>query len=255
MLVIPLLLGVVASGPTWVHLPLAVVWVLGYFAFYAVGLWLKSRLKKKYFPPVRAYVIALIVPAVAVLLLQPALVVWSLPFAPLIAISLWCSYQRRDRSLLNDGVTVLAACLMLPVAYSAGLPHTPLPDVAGWLGQPGPVGWPAVWAATGLVLAYFLGTVLYVKSLIRRRGDRRFLAASVGYHALVTVIMLVVAAATRGADAGPWWWAAAIVFALLTVRAWWVPRTAAKPLQFGLGEFAASVVVGLVALGVLGVVG
>ena len=49
--------------------------------------------------------------------------------------------------------------------------------------------------------------------------------------------------------------ALAVVIALLTVRAWWVPRTAAKPLQFGLGEFAASVVVGVVALGVLGVVG
>ena len=250
MLVIPLLLGIIASGPAWVHLPLALVWVVGYFAFYAAGLWLKARLKKKYLPPVRAYAIMLIVPAVAVLVLQPELVVWGLVFSPLVAISLWCSYQRRDRSILNDSVTVLAACLMLPVAYSAGLPPTPLPDVVGWLAQPGPVGWAAVWAATVLVLGYFFGTVLYVKSLIRRRGDRRFLAVSVGYHAVAGVVLAALVAAV-----GQAWWPTAAMFALLTARAWWVPRTAAKPVQFGLGEFGASVLVAVAAVGVLDVLG
>ena len=250
MLVVPLLLGVLASGPTWVHLPLTIVWVVGYFEFYAAGLWLKSRLKKKYLPAVRAYAITLIVPAVALLVLQPELVVWGLVFAPLVAISLWCSYQRRDRSMLNDSVTVLAACLMLPVAYSAGLPPTPLPDVVGWLAQSGPVGWPAVWAATALALGYFFGTVLYVKTLIRRRGDRRFLAVSVGCHAVTGAVLAALAAGV-----GQAWWPTAAVFALLTARAWWVPRTAAKPLQFGLGEFGASLLVAVVALAILGVLG
>lgn len=259
MLAVPFVVGTAAVGPQPVHAALAIVWVVGYFAFFALGLWLKSRLKKKYLPPVRAYAITLIVPALVVLLLHPALVVWALAFAPLVAVSLWCSYRRRDRSLLNDGATVLAACLMLPVTYSAGLPPAPLPDVVGWLEQPGPAGWPAVWAATALVLGYFFGTVLYVKSLIRQRGDRRFLAVSVGYHALITVVLLVAAGVSAAAGtataAVPWWWAASIVFALLTARAWWVPRTAAKPMQFGLGEFVASVAVGVVALGTLGVLG
>ena len=195
MLAVPLVVGTVAVGPEPVHLPLAVVWVIGYFAFYALGLWLKSHLKKKYFPPVRAYAITLLVPASVLLLMRPALVVWSLAFAPLVAVSLWCSYHRRDRSLLNDGATVLAACLMLPVAYSAGLPPVPLPDLVGWLDQPGPAGWAAVWTATALVLGYFFGTVLYVKSLIRRRGDRRFWAVSVGYHAVTGVALAALAAA------------------------------------------------------------
>ena len=250
MLAVPFVVGMLAVGPEPVHLPLALVWVVGYFAFYALGLWLKSHLKKKYLPPVRAYALALVIPAVAVLVLQPELVVWTLAFAPLVGISLWCSYRRRDRSMLNDSVTVLAACLMLPVAYSAGLPPTPLPDVVGWLAQPGPVGWAAVWAATALVLGYFFGTVLYVKSLIRRRGDRRFLAVSVGYHAVIGVGVAALAAAV-----GQAWWPTAVVFALLTARAWAVPRTTAKPLQFGLGEFGASLLIAVVALGTLNVLG
>lgn len=250
MLAVPFVVGMVAVGPAAVHLPLALTWVIGYFAFYALGLWLKSHLKKKYFPPVRAYAIALLVPAVVLLVMRPALVVWSLAFAPLVAVSLWCSYQRRDRSLLNDGATVMAACLMLPVAYSAGLPPAPLPDVVGWLDQPGPAGWAAVWTATALVLGYFFGTVLYVKSLIRRRGDRRFLAVSVGYHALVGAGLALLVAAV-----GQVWWPTALVFALLTARAWAVPRTSAKPRQFGLGEFAASVVIAVVALDLLSVLG
>lgn len=256
MLAVPFLVGMLATGPALVHLPLAVLWLVGYFDFYAVGLWLKSRRKPKYFPPVRAYSIALVVPAAAVLTLRPALVVWAPVFAPLVVISLWCSHRRRDRSLLNDAVTVLAACLMLPVAFSAGLPAARAglqfspPDAAAWLGQPGPVGWAQVWVATALVLAYFFGTVLYVKTLIRRRGDGRFLAVSVGYHGLMAAVVVGLVAGV-----GQPWWPAAVVFALLTARSWAVPQTAAKAIQFGLGEFGASIIVGLLALGVLDVLG
>lgn len=270
MLVVPFVVGMLAAGPAPVHLPLAVLWVVGYFDFYAVGLWLKSRRKTRYVPPVRAYSIALVVPAAAVLALRPGLVVWAPAFAPLVVISLWCSHRRRDRSLLNDATTVLAACLMLPVAFFAGIPAPALPgstpagsvlpgsalpgstlsDAGGWLGQAGPANWPQVWVATALVLVYFFGTVLYVKTLIRRRGDRGFLAVSVGYHAVVTV-----AAAGLTAAVGQAWGPVVVVFALLAARSWWVPRTAAKPIQFGLGEFAASVVVGALALGVVGLLG
>ncbi|PFG34322.1 YwiC-like protein [Sanguibacter antarcticus] len=250
MLAVPFVVGTLAGGPAPVHVLLAVLWVVGYLDFYAVGLWLRSRRKARYLPPVRAWSIALVVPAAAVLVLCPALVLWAPVFLPLVVTSLWCSHARRDRSLLNDGVTILAACLMLPVAFSAGLPHASLHDVGGWLGAATAPGWSQVGAATGMVLAYFFGTALYVKTLVRRRGDLWFRAVSVDYHAVVTVVVAWAAWA-----AGRPWWPVAAVFVLLTARSWWVPRTAAKPLQFGLGELAASVVVGILALGVVGVLG
>ena len=42
MLATPLLVGILASRPTWAHLPLTAFWFLGYFAFFAAGLWLKA---------------------------------------------------------------------------------------------------------------------------------------------------------------------------------------------------------------------
>ena len=58
MLAGPLLVGVLASEPRWVHLPLTLLWFVGYFAFFAIGLWLRSRRKARYRPPVRAYGLA-----------------------------------------------------------------------------------------------------------------------------------------------------------------------------------------------------
>ena len=42
MLASPLALGALASGLSWIHLPLAAFWVAGYFLFSASSMWLKS---------------------------------------------------------------------------------------------------------------------------------------------------------------------------------------------------------------------
>lgn len=227
MLVVPLVVGVVLGGPVAAHLPLALLWFVGYFAFYAVGQWLRARFKRRWWPPVRAYSIAVVPCGVAVLLTAPELVVWVPAFVPLVVVSLACSYRRRDRSLLNDGVTVLAASLMLLVAVDAA----------------GPVGGRA-WVAFALVLGYFLGTVLYVKTMIRERGNRGYRRASVAYH-------LVLALAGTGLVAWTGHGSAVLVGALLAalcVRATVLPGRTATPLQVGLGEIVASVALTVVLL-------
>jgi len=226
MLVAPFAVGALHTGPSWRHVPLLAVWLVGYFAFFAAGLWLRSRLKARYLPPVRAYGIATAVLGLVVLAVAGELAHWVPVYLPLLAVSLWCSWRRADRSYLNDGVTLVAACLMTVVAAGVG---SPAPRGDAWL--PG-ADLPEVWLLAGLLLAYFGGTVLYVKSLIRDRGNRAVHAASVVYHALVTV---------PAALAQPWLGA---VFALLTVRAAVVPHLwpglAAR--WIGLGEVVASLV-------------
>lgn len=120
MIIVPPLVGIWLSGPTWLHLPLVALWWVGYFLFFAAGLWLRSRFKKRYLPPVRAFGIATAVLAVLLLVTAPWLVVWALPFAPLVALTAGASWNRADRSMLNDTVTVGAAGLMTAVAYDAG---------------------------------------------------------------------------------------------------------------------------------------
>lgn len=266
MVTVPVLCGVVLSGPSLRHLPLLGLWWVGYLAFFATGRWLRSRRKARYLPPVRTYTAAMVPFAVALVVLTPHLVVWAVPFAPLVATTAWCSANRRDRSLLNDLVTIGAAGLMTAVAYDAGVAGAGGVWGSGWLAGTGwwgtsraavlpgaaadgsLVGWSWVWLVTVLLTAYFVGTILYVKANIRERGNRRYLVASAVYHLGWFGAALLLAAA------GPVRWLHAAVWGGLAVRAVVVQHAAARrdrpfpPVLLGVGEIVASLAVALTLL-------
>ncbi len=77
MLATPLAVGVLASHPRWVQLPLAATWLVGYFAFFATGLWLKSGRRSRFLPPVRAYAVAAALLGALTLVLRPGLLRWT----------------------------------------------------------------------------------------------------------------------------------------------------------------------------------
>ena len=193
MLIVPFAVGALDAGPSWRHLPLLFAWLVGYFAFFAAGLWLRSRGKRRYWPPVRTYGVLTVVLGLVVIVVQPDVLHWAVVFLPLLAFSLWCSWRRADRSLLNDGVTVLAACLMTVVAAGFGqrLPKPGTPGLAELTWLPG-ADQGRTWVLAGLFLAYFAGTVLYVKTIIRDRGDVGRYRLSVMYHVAVCVPAAVV---------------------------------------------------------------
>lgn len=239
MLVVPVAVGSVLAGPTWRHALLLVVWLVAFLAYNAAGLWLKASRRPRYLPPVRAYGVATVVLGGLLLAVAPSLLWWAPVLSPLLAVSLACSARRRDRSWLNDGVTVTAAMLMTVVAAGLGSPG-PLPGA----------GDARTWAATGILAAYFLGTVPYVKSLIRDRGDRTVLAVSVGYHAALVVGALAAVVVSAPAAGGAV--VCAVVALGLLVRAVLVPRRRPWPSAkaIGLGEVAATVVVTVATLAV-----
>ena len=220
MLVAPLLVGALAAGLRWSHLLLAVFWGLGYFAFFATGLWLKSHRKARYLPPVRSYAVATAIAGAAVLVVQPDLLRWAPLFLPPLVVGLVASAQRNDRSLVSGVATAAGSCLMAPVAYNLG----------------GGTDWQRAWLMAAVLGAYFAGTVFYVKNLIRERDSRLHRWLSVGFHALATLGMLAVS---------PW---AVALFAALTLRAALVPRLRPTPKQAGIGEIGGTVLAALVAL-------
>jgi hypothetical protein len=220
MLATPLLVGIIASEPRWVHLPLTAFWFVGYFAFFATGLWLKSRRKARYLPPVRTYGLASALLGALVLLPRPDLVVWAPLFVPPLAIGLAASATRHERALASGLATATGSCLMTLVAYDAG----------------GGTDWAAAWLLTGVLAAYFAGTVLYVKTLIRERGSEPHYWLSVGFHGLATLALIPVSGALVA------------VFALLTVRAAVAPAFGISPKQAGIGEIVATIAVALTAL-------
>lgn len=238
MIIVPTIAGMMIGGPHWRHIPLLLLWWVGYFFFYAATLWLKAHRKQRFFPPVRAYGLATLALGIIVLLSAPWLAMWALWFAPLIAISLWCVLRKAERSLLNDFVTIIAACLMTMVTFDAA--HRPdywwfsaVYDPAGKVyDQPwGPsASWAGgditaqawAWRVAAVLLVYFLGTVPHVKALIRERDNPRFAYGSVLYHvlALIGAIVIVVAGWWPGGIAGALLIAAAVIAA---VRAAYMP--------------------------------
>jgi len=239
MLVVPVVVGAVLAGPSWRHALLLLAWLAGYCAFSAAGLWLRSGRRARYLPPLRFHAVTTAALGATLLAVSPSLLRWAPVFAVPLTVSLVASTRRADRSWLNDVVTVLAAAAMTVV--SAGL-------VGGWQRGwvPPGAGSTVAWEAAGLLAAYFLGTVPYVKTLIRDRGDRAVLAVSVGYHAVLLAAALVavgVAVATGGDVARAATLAA--VAAMLLVRAVLVPRRRPwpGPRAIGFGEVAATVVV------------
>lgn len=229
MLAAPPLVGALVGRPSWWHLLLAVAWLSAYCTYFATARWLRSGRKARYRAPVLGHGAALLVLGGALLAGQPGLLRWAPVYAVLLAVSLVCSARRRDRSWLNDTVTVLAACLMTAVAAGLGRPE--------WAGDA------RAWTAAGLLFAYFLGTVPYVKTMIRDRGKAGTYRISVGYHALLLVAALGAAWAVSRC-----WWLVPVALALL-LRAVLLPRAGRlRPAVVGAGEVVATVAVVAVTL-------
>ena len=228
MLALPLVVGAVHAGVRWWHLLLAAAWALGYLAFHAAGLWLRAHGRSRYFPPVRAYGLLAVLVGGAAIAAEPGVLVWAPLYAVLLAVSLALSWHREDRSLTNGLVTVLATSVMALVAQAPG--------------SPDPVAW---WIA-GALAAYFAGTVLYVKTMIRERGNRPVYVASVVFHVLAAAAVTVGAVAVG--EPRTITVATGVVLGLVAVRAAVVPRAwpGLRPLGVGLGEIVASLALGVV---------
>jgi hypothetical protein len=232
MLVLPFVAGFVLAEPRWTHLALFALWIVGYLAFFAAGRWLRSRRRRRDLPPMLVYGAACVPLGLVVLALDAALVRWVPLFVPLLALSVWLTVQRRDRSLTNDATVVVAACLMAPVAFAAG---------EG-------TAWPSLWVVFGVLVAYFLGTVLYVKTMIRERGRRGYVVASLGFHLVGSVGAAGLALTGRAS-----WWLP-VVWLALAGRALAGPVITARrprplrPAVIGVGEIVASLLLTTVTL-------
>lgn len=224
MLATPLLVGILAAGPRWVHLPLTLFWFTGYFAFFATGLWLKSRRRRRYLPPVRAYGLATLVLGAVTAALDPALSALAPLFVVPLGVGLAASAARHDRALVSGLTTSLGSCLMTLVAYAAG----------------GGTDTTRAWLLTAVLFAYFGGTVVYVKTMIRERDSVAHYLLSVGWHAVAVVVLAPVGTAL------------AAVFVVLTIRAAMAAAFALSPKAVGIAEAVATVVVALSATATIG---
>jgi len=209
MLAVPYLAGLLAVGYQWPDLPLLGAWIAGYLLSYYLFQAVKSRRRGRYRQQVLLYS-AVAAPLAAVVVVSRPAVLWYAPaYATLFAINAWYAWQRRERALPNDVASVTQSCLMvLVVAAVAGTPPA------------------AALGVFTLCLTYFGGTVFYVKTMIRERGNPTYRRWSTGYHLIAFAV---------AAWLSPW---TAVLFGWLLARAALLPGRGWSPKTVGLLEIA-----------------
>jgi hypothetical protein len=213
MLIVPYLAGWLVAGWTWVAAPLGIAWLAGYLLSYYALQAIKTGRPGRWRAQLLIYS-ALAVPLAGVVVWARPSVLWYAPaFAALWAVNAWYARRRQERALLNDLSSVVQSCLMVFVVSTVA--DGPLTDSAG---------------AFGVCLAYFAGTTLYVKTMIRERDNVTYRRWSVGYHALALAAVAALALAGR---LGLVWLA---VFGWFLARAWLLPGRGLAPKQVGLIE-------------------
>lgn len=221
MLVTPAVLGTVvvacgsAPGRWWLWLAIMASWFFGYFTFFAFGLVARARTasrRRDYLPPVVVYGAIAFVAIILALVLSPDLIWWACGFGPLMAVAVWETLRGRARSTLSGVATTIASALLLPI----------LMQVAGM-----ELGREAILATTLLAL-HFTGTVPYVKSMIRQRGNDTYWHGSIAYHVAATVLLLAGVALVPSIGA---------ILAVATLgwglwRAWYYPKKQRDGVKF-----------------------
>jgi len=214
MLLVPWLTGVLAAGFRWPHLPLLGAWLAGYLLSYYLLQSIKTRRISRFRPQLLLYGTVTTALGLLVIIVRPAVLIYAPAYAALLAVNGYYAWRRRERALINDLAAVAQSCLMVFVA--ATVTGIAISQVA---------------PAAAAVLLYFTGTVLYVKTMIRERGNTTYRRASVIYHLLAVaaaVFLTIPIAAT---------------FVLLLIRAAVLPRFRLTPNQVGITEIVASTLV------------
>lgn len=174
MVSIPFFLGMAVGGPTWLHFPLFVSWLLFYLAAYPFRMALMRRHdRQSYVRWSVAYTVLGIVFLLPPLVARPSLL-WAGPvLAAMLAVNGWYAYRRDERSFVNDIVAILTFSIGGVASYFVGAGR--LDDVALYV--------------AALCILYFAGSVFFVKSVFRERKNATWQKASKGYHTLLVVML------------------------------------------------------------------
>jgi len=232
MLLVPLLLGVAASRPNAWQLVLAGAALTGYLTSATLQAWSRARRPPEYRSPIVVYGAVFAVLGLLLLVAFPALLLSLIVVVPTAIVVFHGARPGTRRDLANSFVQVAQVLVLVPAAAYVS----------------GEVDVERITAYTAVAAAYLIGTVLVVRSVLRERGNTRFAALSVGFHAVVTLLAFVLLPGAYG-----------LVAAGLTARAIALPvaqrRRASgahplRPIHVGIVEIVASIAVVVVSFAV-----
>jgi hypothetical protein len=209
MLIIPFWLGVIAGGFVWEHIPLFLGWLLLYLATYPALLLFKKRKLELYTKWTLIYavpgMIFLLIPFIS----QPSIIYFGLAMIPFFIVNMYYSSKKKDRAFLND----LSAIIIFSIGGLA----------ASYLSA-GEIHSSAMLIFIASIL-FFIGSTLFVKTMIRERKNKTYQYLSWIYHSLVPVSWAVLGH-----------WVVAIAFLPSLLRAIYFYGKGMKMSQLGMME-------------------
>ncbi len=221
MLVVPWLIGARRSGfaPIGLQLALFAAALLTYMSLSAGLAYLRpapSRRARALIGWAVVYAGLSLVPSTLLVRHQPMLLGFALLLAPVLISEVVHLRWKRERALINGALSIFGFSLLLPVslalrpapASEAGQPHAPLDGpldgpLPAQVGEslPAQRGGPDELALNAtiwlLVLAFFVGSLLFVKSNLRGRHDIVLRRACLLYHLLVPVAFVATGGPAR----------------------------------------------------------
>lgn len=225
MLITPVVVGALLGGVRRPHLLLLLSWLAAYCANFFLMLALKTRKWDRYRKQLLTYGGCTVVGGAPLTVVEPQLLRLAFVAIPALAVNLYFVQTRNERAWLNDVTGILLAGAVGFAAFRLGYRGSDAEIID------------AAWRGIAIVCLYFVGTVFYVKTIIRERGDRRWFAMSVLFHVGFALLLIV-----------SQFWLLSAIAATALVRALVVPSLGWTPKRVGLVEIAFTVAFGLAVL-------
>lgn len=213
MLVTPVAVGALFATVRPLHLVLLLAWLSAYCANFYLSLAMKTKRWTRYRQQLLVYSGVAASCGVPLLMAQPELLRIGFVAVPTFLVNIYYVRERNERSWVNDLAGIALAFAVGFGAFRLGYAA----DDHALIER--------AWRGIGIVSLYFVGTVFYVKTMIRERGVALWLRLSIGFHVALVLLLAVM----------QWWLLTGVAIAAL-VRAALVPRRSWTPKQVGMFE-------------------
>lgn len=211
MALLPFLYGMLLSHPVWAHAFLLMAWFSLYLMTYPFLSLFKGKNLAEYKKWTIIYAVATLVFAIPALFYNWKILYFMVAMLPFVWVNIYYTKRKDERNLLNDFAGILIFALAGMGAYYFSDRTF---DAKIW--------WVAIYPTL-----FFIGTTLYVKSMMRERKNPKYLRASIIFHSFAVAYF-----------AGTGQFYLALAFFAGWIRAVYLPRKKLSVKQVGLTEFA-----------------
>lgn len=176
MLILPFLLGGIVGGWTLAHIPFAIAWLFVYMGTFFLFQYVKQRKKsQELLRTVTLYLLIATIAALPVFLTEWRLIWFVFAMLPFGLVNVYFAKMKDERNVWNDVSAVTSFCIGGVASYYLGARV-----VDGTM----------VWLFV-LPYFYFLGSIFYVKTMIREKKSQTYRNVSWGYHVLLVMAFIV----------------------------------------------------------------